>query len=160
MTQGFIYTNGGGTVTSVGTSGIATGGPITNNGTITVAAAVKADQTTGSSTSVAVVPGVQQYHASSAKLWLYVAQSGGTYTMQTNYNISSIVKNSTGNLNVNYSVPFTTANYAANATVTDAVNAMARAQFLTTSGINIAIINPSSLGNVDAGFSLIAYGTQ
>src|ERR1700687_3795942 len=49
---------GAGTVASIATAGIATGGPITGSGTVTVTAAVKSDQTTASSTAVAVVPAV------------------------------------------------------------------------------------------------------
>lgn len=100
---------GGGSVTSVATSGLATGGTITTTGTITVTAAVKSDQTTATSTSVAVVPGVQQYHPSACKAYAFQAQ-GGT-TLGRSYNISSVTHNSTGRITANYTVAFTTNDY-------------------------------------------------
>jgi hypothetical protein len=103
---------GGGTVTSVATSGLATGGPITSSGTVTVTAAVKSDQTTATSTSVAVVPGVQQFHPSAAKAWGFITLSGATPTLQTSFNTTSITDNSTGNYTINLTTSFTSANYA------------------------------------------------
>jgi hypothetical protein len=51
------FTGGGsGTVTSVATAGLATGGAITTTGTVTVTAAVASDLNTGTSTSTAVTP--------------------------------------------------------------------------------------------------------
>lgn len=58
---------GSGTVTSVATSGLATGGPITTTGTVTVTAAVQSDQRTGTSNAVAVTPGTQVFSDSAIK---------------------------------------------------------------------------------------------
>lgn len=114
-TSGTLSTTTG-TVTSVATSGLATGGTITSTGTITVTAAVKSDQTTGTSTSVAVVPGVQQYHDSAAKAWAYTTSPGSSPpTLSASYNISSIVRNSTGRYTYNFTTSFASANYVAHA---------------------------------------------
>jgi hypothetical protein len=100
-----------GTVTSVATAGLASGGTITTTGTITVTAAVKSDQTTSTSTSVAVVPGVQQYHPSATKAWAQWAGASGT--IASSYNVSSVTHNSTGNFTVNFTVSFADTNYCA-----------------------------------------------
>lgn len=108
---------GAGTVTSVATSGLATGGPISTTGTVTVTAAVKSDQTTGSSTTVAVVPGVQQYHASAAKAWVNFAGSSGT--INASYNVSSVSRASAGNYTVNFTTSFANTGYACFGTAED-----------------------------------------
>lgn len=74
-------------------------------------AAVKSDQTTGTSTTVFVNPGVQQYHASAAKAWLYSLYSAGVPQLSASYNITSITDNGTGNATINLTVSFTSANY-------------------------------------------------
>lgn len=101
----------GGTVTSVATAGLATGGPITTTGTVTVTAASQSDQETGTSTSVAVTPGVQKYHPSAAKAWVSF-QGTGTVTILASYNVSSITDNGTGDYTVNFTTAFSSANYA------------------------------------------------
>lgn len=101
---------GGSGVTSVATAGLATGGTITTTGTITVTAAVKSDQTTATSTSVAVVPGVQQNHPSAAKAWVYF--TGSTGAILASYNVTSITRNAAGDYTVNFTTAFTSANYS------------------------------------------------
>lgn len=107
----------GGTVTSVATSGLASGGPITTTGTVTVTAASKADQQTASSNVVAVTPAVQQYHPSATQSWFNYNQS--TTTVNASYNVSSITNNSTGDFTVNFTVAFASANYGISGTATD-----------------------------------------
>jgi hypothetical protein len=103
---------GSGTVTSVSGAGIATG-TVTTSGSITVTAAVKSDQTTASSTSVAVVPGVQQYHPSSTKVWGNAV--GNSTTINTSYNVSSVTHPGTGQHVVNFTTSFTDANFCTTA---------------------------------------------
>lgn len=161
MTQGFVNVNNGGTVTSVATTGLASGGPITSSGTIDVVAAVKSDQTTGTSTSVAVVPGVQQYHASATKVWGRFTQSGGTYTLQDNYNISSFVKNGTGSLTISFTTSFADSNYPCIAGVTEGTNAYVRSQVNSVSSVGTqAITTDGTSDNIDVGFSISAWGPQ
>jgi hypothetical protein len=81
---------GSGTVTSVATGGLATGGTITAAGTVTVTAATQSDMETGTSTTVAVVPGVQKHHPAHPKAWCYVTQAAGAYTLQTGHGVSAI----------------------------------------------------------------------
>lgn len=98
----------GGTVTSVGTGGLATGGPITGTGTVTVTAAVQSDMETASSTSVAVVPGVQKYHPGHPKAWVF-ATGGGT--INASYNVATFTKDSSGRVHVTLTVSFSSTAY-------------------------------------------------
>ncbi len=86
------------------------------NPTITVTAAVQSDQETGTSTTVAVVPGVQHFHPSAAKCWAYVTVSAGTPTLQTSFNITSITDTALGDLTITIATDFSVANWSSVAT--------------------------------------------
>ena len=98
-----------GTVTQINTSGLATGGPITNAGTVTVTAASAADMNAGTSNSVAVTPAVIGKGLSSSKAW---ALFDTTNTINAGYNVSSVTLNSTGRNTVNFTTSFDSAAYA------------------------------------------------
>lgn len=117
MSQGFARgsSSGSGTVTSVATAGLATGGPITATGTVTVTAAVASDQETGTSTTVAVVPAIQQRHPSAAKAWAYFA-SYPAASADASYNVASVTNNGTGDETITFTTSFSSTNYAAVAT--------------------------------------------
>src|SRR6185312_9844167 len=89
-------------VSNVATAGLATGGPITSTGTITVTAAVQSDQETGTSTTKAVVPGVQKYHPGHPKAWGFVTNNG-TATLQASFGVTSISRTATGAVSVTMS---------------------------------------------------------
>ena len=74
--------------------------------------AVQSEMETGTSTSLAVCPGNQQYHPSASKGWAYVTWSGGTPTLAANYNVSSIVDSAQGVLDVNWNTDFAGIVYA------------------------------------------------
>jgi hypothetical protein len=114
---GVSVTNGHGTitvantgVTSVATAGLATGGAITTTGTVTVTAAVQSDQETGTSTAVAVVPGVQQYHPSACKAWGNL-NGTGTISLRASYNLDACTDNGVGDYTFNITTDFSSANY-------------------------------------------------
>ncbi len=109
----FVKFGSSGTVTSVATSGLATGGTITSTGTITVTAASQSDQVTATSNTVAVTPAVQQYHPSATKAWFQMNTSGGSVVLNASYNISSITYTNVGEYTANFTVSFSTAFYAA-----------------------------------------------
>lgn len=112
MSQGFARASGNsGTVTSVATAGLATGGPITGTGTVTVTAASASDQETGTSTTVAVVPNVQQRHASASKCWGQIDVSGGVPSLNVNYNITSVSDDGVGTYGVTIATDFSSGNY-------------------------------------------------
>lgn len=75
--------------------------------------AVQSEMETGSDTGRAVVPGRQQYHPSAAKFWAVVSQSGGTPTLTTSYNVTSITDTGTGQLTVTIATDFSSANWCA-----------------------------------------------
>ncbi len=92
-------------------AGLATGGgDLSANRTITVTAAVKSDQITATSTSLAVVPGVQQYHPSAGKAW--VNFNGTTGAIRSSYNVASVTRNAPGDYTVNFTTAFADVNYA------------------------------------------------
>ncbi len=139
-----------GTVTSVATSGLATGGTITSTGTITVTAASASDQATGTSTTVAVVPNVQQNHKSATKVWINF--SGSTPTNNDSYNVSNLVKNSTGNFTISFTTSFANANFSAsgnhsgnasNATGL-ALNTFATGSIIILTDSGGALVNPGT----------------
>jgi hypothetical protein len=70
------------------------------------------DQETATSTSVVVTPGVQHRHPSAAKCWAFVTVSGGTPTLQTSFNITSITDTATGRLTITIATDFSSANWA------------------------------------------------
>lgn len=74
--------------------------------------AAQGDQETGTSTTKAVTPGVQQYHPSACKAWHRTTVSGGTPTLANSYNITSITDTATGQLTVTIATDFSGVNYA------------------------------------------------
>lgn len=78
---------------------------------ITAAAAVQADQETGTSTAVFVNPGVQHFHLSAAKCWGYATVAAGTPSLDASYNVTSITDTATGRLTVTIGNDFSTALY-------------------------------------------------
>ena len=150
----------GGTVTSVATSGLATGGTITGSGTIGVPAATQSDQETGTSTSVAITPGVQKYHPSAAKAW--VLFNGSTNTILASYNVSSVTKNATGDYTVNYTTSFSSSNYAVVSTAIDTSIVMySNSSPYAASSTRIYTVVRAGTSNQDASLiSLVAFGDQ
>lgn len=100
-----------GSVTSVATSGLATGGPITSTGTITVTAAVQSDMETATSNSVAITPAVQQYHPSSPKTWARL-NGTGTAALTSSYNITSVTDNGTGDYTFTFTANFSNTSWS------------------------------------------------
>lgn len=106
-------------VTSVATAGLASGGPITSTGTVTVTAATKTDQQTGTSSIVAVTPSQQQSHDSAAKAWVYF--TGATPpVILASYNVTSVTRTSAGIWTVTFTSAFASANYTCTATASTA----------------------------------------
>lgn len=64
------------------------------------------------STSLIVTPGRMQYHPGVAKAWVRFDGSALSVTSAAGYNISSITDKGTGNYNVIFATPFSSANIA------------------------------------------------
>lgn len=158
-----------GTVSSIATAGLATGGTITTSGTITVTAATKANQQTGTSTTTVVTPAQQQSHDSASKAWVKFTGSGtnGSQAIAASYNVSSVTRTGVGIYVVNFTVPFSSANYAvsaiqnANAAVNGFVQLTSTATILTGS-CSMTFINISGPVSFDptAGAMAIFFGEQ
>lgn len=83
--------------------------PVANGG---ASAATQAEMEAGSSTTKMVTPGRTHYHPGVAKAWAHFTTSGGTVTLQTNYNVTSIGDRGAGQFTANWATSFSTANYA------------------------------------------------
>ena len=157
-----VYT--GVTLTAAGL--VTGGGDLSSNRTFTVSAATQAEQETGSSTAVAVTPGRQQYHASAAKVWCNYAMNG---TANGSYNVASVSDGGTGLATINYSVNFSSTNYAVHAAPCSDPAASAITTIISqcyssghvVSSQSIAIIELSTFNLADVGSgNFIAFGDQ
>lgn len=99
--------------------------------------ATQAQQETGSSTTVYVSPGRQQYHASACKAWVRVTGTG-TVTIVASYNVTSVTDNGVGD----YSPQFTVA-FSASTSYSWTGNAKA-ANTATSDGTTIVINTPAT----------------
>ncbi len=107
------FTYSGGKATFAGT--------LTGNRTYTlpdndftfVQPATQAEMETGTSTTTAVSPGRTQYHAGVCKMWATISVSGGTPSLDGNYNVTSITDTSPGNITVTIATDFSSAVYCA-----------------------------------------------
>lgn len=77
---------------------------------IVAGAASQAEQEAGSSTTVYVSPGRQQFHPSAAKAWVNF-NGTGTVAIREAYNVTSITDNNTGYYTVNFTTPMSSSNY-------------------------------------------------
>jgi hypothetical protein len=85
---------------------------ITSSGvcTVTTTAAQKVDQLGTTSISLAVVPGVQQFHPSAVKAWAnYVCAASPS--LNGSYNVSGISRNGTGDCTISFTTAFANVNY-------------------------------------------------
>jgi hypothetical protein len=115
-TTGKLIQDGGaaGTVSQVNTGGLATGGPITSTGTVTVTAATKSNQQTGTSTTTVVTPAQQQQHDSAAKAWVMFtgSASNGNQTINAGYNVTSVARTAAGLYTITFTASFASSSYA------------------------------------------------
>lgn len=75
--------------------------------------AVQSEMEAGSSTTLAVTPGRQQFHPSAAKAWcMFNGTTVGTNAPTVGYNVTSVTRNGTGDYTINFTTAFSTANYA------------------------------------------------
>ncbi len=125
---------------------------------------VQSDQETSTSTTVAVTPGIQQFHPSAAKVWAYVTVSGGTPTLAASYNVTSITDTSAGNVTVTIATDFSSANYCAVAQAVTAAGAAHMASVLNGQAAGSFVVRTalSSTGadTDNINLSVVAFGDQ
>lgn len=153
---------GGGGVTSIGgnTGAFTVSGLISQSvNNLAVTAAVKSDQTSASSSTVAVVPSVQQNHPSAAKAWVQI--TGSTGAILASYNVSSVTRNGTGDYTINFSTAFTSANYVGAPMIYGGIPGFVRTASQTASAIEVQVVNSANNAQFDpAQFSIVLFGTQ
>jgi len=117
--------------------------------------ATQADQEAASSLVTAVTPGRQHFHPGHPKCWAYVTVSGGTPTLQTSYNITSITDSGVGLLTFTIANDFSTANWAAVFDVIDTATLNDTVEFAGWSNVNSKAAGSTLLAyaraNVDVG---------
>ena len=87
-----------------------------NGSKLPVSTAVQADMEGDSSTTAAVVPGVMKYGVGVAKAWALIGMTGSSAAAAASYNVSSVVRNSTGNITINMTTGFSSSNWVPNMT--------------------------------------------
>jgi hypothetical protein len=85
---------------------------------ITALYASKAQMQAATSTATIVNPAMVQNHPGVAKFWADITGASGA--INASYNISSVVRNSTGNYTITFTTPFSSANWVPSAKVIDA----------------------------------------
>ena len=165
LTNGQMLIGSTGAPPVVATLTAGTGITVTNTaGGVEIAAtggglpgASQAEQETGTSTTVAVTPGVQQFHLSASKCWGFITTSGGTPTLQISYNITSITDSGVGLTTVTIATDFSSANYVISlgANRTDGNNtALIAYKTQAAGGFVLVTFDPTVLADfVSLGFS-------
>jgi hypothetical protein len=74
--------------------------------------ATQAETETATDTTRPAAVGTMHHHPGVAKFWAFVTVSGGTPTLQTSYNVTSITDTATGQLTVTIGTDFSSANWA------------------------------------------------
>lgn len=154
-----------GSVTEVDTAGLASGGPITSTGTVTVTAASKSDQQTGTSATTVVTPAHQQDHDGVAKAWcLFSGTATGTNAPTAGYNVTSVTRSGAGTYVVNFTTAFSSVNYVCQImTVNSANNTFGEvnSSAIAVGSVGIFTINQSGGATVDpVSVMVVCYGRQ
>lgn len=103
--------------TAITASGALSGATVTASGALSGATAVGAMVATQAqmeavdSAEILVTPFRQHFHPGHSKAWCYVTVSGGTPTLQTGYNVTSITDNGVGDFTVVFTTAFSSGNF-------------------------------------------------
>ena len=87
-------------------------GAASDSATGVIEIAVQSEMETATSTTLAVTPGRQHFHPGHPKVWGYATVSGGTPTLETSYNLTSITDTGTGQLTATIATDFSDAEWA------------------------------------------------
>jgi len=105
-----LATNESAIIFSDGTNYFTTG--------IGLAVASQAEMEAGTSNTVIVTPGVQEFHQSACKGWVRF-NGTGTVAIDASYNVTSITDNGTGSYTINWATNFSSANHSFTALADD-----------------------------------------
>jgi hypothetical protein len=132
-----------------------------------LSAASQAEMEAGSSTTVAVTPGRQQYHPSAAKFWIKF-NGTGTPAINASYNFTSITDSGTGYYELYIATDFSSGSYCVVASSTKLSGASSDATIMMASPVgaysagNFGLITANlqgTLSDSDANF-VVGYGDQ
>lgn len=139
----------------------ASSGSVTVNGSaIGGTAASQAEMEAGSSTSVFVTPGRQQYHQSAAKGWVKADAAGN---IKSSYNVTSISDTGVGRMTITWNVDFSSAEYVCVGVVD---NAASGTKFVVANGteavgtIEVRALNTSDSAADPGRYYVVAFGDQ
>ena len=125
------------------------------------APATQADQETATSTTAPVTPGRQQFHPGHPKCWAWVTQSGGTPSLSTSYNITSITDTGSGRLTITIATDFSSANWLALPMVADSNSRMPVIGNIAAGSVRIDLYTDGgSLTDPGIGWGLAGFGDQ
>lgn len=125
-------------------------------------AASQAEMEAATSTTVGVTPGRQQFHPSAAKVWVQWIGS----TVLASYNVSSVTDNGNADQTINFTAPFSSANYSIagcsglNATSMRAVCQQYNAHGPATGSCRLQIIQSDGLLSARVRGQAVFYGDQ
>lgn len=71
---------------------------------------------TGTATNLVVTPGRQHFHPGHPKVWAVIDVSGGTPSLTTSYNVTSVTDSATGVVGITIANDFSSASWCGNAT--------------------------------------------
>ncbi len=133
-------------------------------------AATQAEQETATSIAKFVSPGRQQYHPAMPKAWAQIQISGGTPSIISSYNVTSVTDNGLGDISINFTVAFSSASYCAIATpygqtaaLQDSPFANVKSQTASAARIQCLTATSSTITTTiaaDMNFVFVAYGDQ
>jgi hypothetical protein len=136
----------------------------TLSGGISGIMAAKSDQGTaaspGASTTLAVNPGVQQFHPSAAKCWL---KANSSNAVVTSYNITSTTNTGTGIMDVTIGTDFSTSNFCSVVSASIASNISANTDpstGLAAGTVRVLMFNTNSGAAASSATALSCYGDQ
>lgn len=158
LTNPVVVAPNAGTVTSIATGGLATGGTIVSSGTVSVNASSKAQMQTGTDNVTAVTPVRVNDHDGVAKAWLYGSNSGTIIASSSN--INALVRNSVGDYTATFAVPFTNGNYVAFVTPEDGTGNNTSAFVASKSTSNTRVFIHRAGVATDLNFDVVWFGRQ
>ena len=121
--------------------------------------ATQADEEAGTSTSLIVTPGRQQFHPSAAKGWAYFNASA---TINRAYNVTSITDSGTGDATVNWATDFSDADHCDTVSINTTTALICRVNVIAagTTTVNAYDISGPSLADPTVGYMVHAFGDQ
>ncbi len=139
---------------------ITTSGAITGVSVAGTMIATQADMEAASSTTTIVTPNRQRHHPGHPKAWGQITLSGGTPTLTTSYNVTSIADAGVGNYTVTLADDFATANYSIVTSMEYDGSAVTASGWTSKAAgtFTIRTFVPSTNAAVDASVDFVCFG--